>query len=132
LAVAALRPLARGQVIEPSDVQLAAFPARSASENLLHQVELAVGHEAVRPFAPGQPIDSRGLRKPLLVKRREAVRVTVLAPGVKLGTDGVALEDGSHGEWVLVDTPYSKEKIRARVAGPKQVELYAGGAQPPK
>jgi flagella basal body P-ring formation protein FlgA len=131
LAVAALRPVERGQVIQPGDVQLAVFPAKSSGDRLLHEVELAVGHEATRPFAPGQPIDAQSLRPPVLVRRRDTVRVSVLAPGVKLATDGVSLEEGAHGEWVLIETRYSPEKVRARVCGPKQVEVYAGGAAPP-
>jgi flagella basal body P-ring formation protein FlgA len=130
LAVAAVRPVERGQVIQPGDVQLAAFPAKTANDRLLHDVELAVGQEATRSLAPGQPIDLQSLRPPVLVRRRDSVRVSVLAPGVRLTTNGVALEDGAQGEWVQIETRHSPEKLRARVCGPRQVEVYAGGAAP--
>lgn len=112
LAVAAVRPVERGQVIQASDVQLVPFPPRNV-ENLLHEVELVVGQEATRAFAPGQPIDPRGLRPPLLVRRRDPVRVAVLAPGVRLMAEGVALEDGAASDWVMIETSFSQEKIRA-------------------
>jgi flagella basal body P-ring formation protein FlgA len=130
LAVAAVRPVERGQVIQAGDVQLAAFPAKSAGDRLLHEVEFAVGQEAARSFAPGQPIDPQSLRPPILVRRRDRVRVLVLAPGVRVTTDGLALADGAQGEWVQIETRYSSEKLRARVCGPRQVEVYAGGAAP--
>jgi flagella basal body P-ring formation protein FlgA len=130
LAVAAARPLERGQVIQPDDVQLASFPANASREGLLHEVELAVGQEATRQFTPGQPLEARDLRAPVLVRRREPVRVTVNAPGVRLTLDAVAHEEGSAGDWVLIETARSREKIRARVCGVKQVEIHAGGDEP--
>ncbi len=129
LAVAALRPVERGQVIQAADVQLVPLPPRSA-DNVLHEVELAVGQEATRAFAPGQAIDPRGLRQPLLVRRREPVRVAVLAPGVRLLAEGLALEDGAADDWVLIETSFSQEKIRARVCGPKMVEIFAPNSAP--
>jgi flagella basal body P-ring formation protein FlgA len=116
-------------VIQLDDVQLASFPASAARNDLVHEVELAVGQEATRQFEAGQPIESRGLRKPVLVRRRDTVRVAVIAPGVRLAMDAVAHEEGSEGDWVLIETPHSPEKVRARVCGPKQVEIHAGGAQ---
>jgi flagella basal body P-ring formation protein FlgA len=129
-AVAAARPLERGQLIQPSDVQLASFPAKAARDGLLHEVELAVGYEATRPLTAGQPIEAGDLRKPILVRRREAVRVAVIAPGVRLAIDAIAHEEGSEGDWIAIQTPHSPEKIRARVCGLKRVEVYAGGAEP--
>jgi flagella basal body P-ring formation protein FlgA len=126
LAVAAVRPVERGQVIQTADVQLVSFPGTAARDGLLHDLDLAVGQEAIRQFAPGQPLETRGLRKPLLVRRRDTVRVAVVAPGVRLAIDAVAHEDGSEGDFVLIETSHSQDKIRARVCGPKQVELRTG------
>ncbi|MBW3596815.1 MAG: flagellar basal body P-ring formation chaperone FlgA [Planctomycetes bacterium] len=129
-AVAAIQPLQRGQVIQAGDVQLVPVPADRASHHLLHEVELAVGQETSRSFRPGQPIDPRGLRNPILVRRRDAVHVTVFAPGVRLMGEGVAMDEGAAGDWIAVETPHSPEKLRARVVGPKQVEIYVNVPAP--
>ena len=129
-AVAALRPVERGQVIQASDVQLVSVPARGAADDLLPSLDMAVGQEATRSFRPGQPLDPRGLRKPILVRRREPVRVTVFAPGVQLTAHGLALDEGAAGDWVFIETPHSHEKLRARVVGPKHVEMHVNAPAP--
>ncbi len=126
LAVAAARPVERGQVIQAADLQLVPLPPGNVEGRFLPEIAMAVGQEAVRDFAPGQPLDPRGLRRPLWVRRREPVRVVVFAPGVRLTTEGLSLDDGAEGDWVAIETPHTQEKVRARVIGPKQVEVYAG------
>lgn len=67
--------------------------------------------------------------KPLmLVKRGEAVALTVRAAGVKVSTAAVAQTDGAEGEMIVVRSAADRKKtFLARVVGPQAVEMLVGG-----
>jgi flagella basal body P-ring formation protein FlgA len=124
LAVAAVKPIERGQVVQASHIQLIPVPARTVNNDVfVSDIEGVVGQESTRAIAAGQPLKPQDVRPPIVVRRREPVRVGVVGPGVRLSTDGVALEDGAVGDWITLQTPFHKDSIRARVAGPKLVEV---------
>ena len=83
--------------------------------------------EVLSPIREGQLINLSQLRKPLLVKRGELIRVRARAAGVQITTTARATEDGALGDIVNVESLENREKYSTYVTGTQQVEVYAAG-----
>jgi flagella basal body P-ring formation protein FlgA len=126
-AVVAVRPIARGGVIRPEDIETKAVAADVVtSERLLARDEI-VGREAIKGLIVGQPITASQVQLPRLVHRGDKVMVHSLAAGVSITTSGKATEDGALGEAIAVELEDPKRQIQARVAGPLRVEIGVAG-----
>jgi len=122
--VVAVRPLARGAIVQPSDVEL-----RPGTSNIIPgaigSLAEAVGLETARVLFAGQVLDSQAVRRPVLVHRGEVVTVYARAAGVQVRTTGRARDDGSFGTPVEVESLLDRSIIFARVSGPQEVEVQA-------
>jgi flagellar basal body P-ring formation protein FlgA len=58
-----------------------------------------------------------------VVKRGDAVEITVTGNGFELFSEGTALQDAKQGETLRVKTPTSPAGVPARATGPGQVEI---------
>ncbi len=70
-------------------------------------------------------IDKRQLKKPLLVRRGEVIRVMARAAGVQVRTTARATEDGAFGDIITVQSLENREKYSAHVTGLQEAEVYA-------
>ena len=79
---------------------------------------------ARRSLPEGASLSHSLLAAPILVRRGDAVVVEARDGGLCIRTTGEALEDGAHGKLlkVRVDSG-SKRVLRARVSGPRRVEV---------
>ena len=131
--VVAVRPLNRGAIITAGDVVLepVAESARKIAgirgRAIVQQIEDAIGFELTRSINANQPIDARALRRPLMVRRGEVVRVTARAAGVTVRTSARAMQDASHGDVIKLQSTESRQPYLARVTGSQEVEVYASG-----
>lgn len=152
--VVARRTLAPGTVITPADIELAeaapryttgypvANPATSApgSAEVLarspasHRETLragplswdkCLGMETTRTIAAGQVLTPDALREPLLVKRGDAVTVYARSGGIVVRVTGRALESGSRGNMIAVESLDNRQRYLARVSGVQQVVVEA-------
>ncbi len=120
------RLIARGETVRASDIVSKALTTRDPRQDYVLNSEEIVGHEALRPLDPGQPVLTSALRKPLLVFRNETVSTVSRSAGVQVRTSAKALENGAAGDVITIEMPdKSKSKLSARVVGPKIVEIYA-------
>ncbi|HUE72368.1 MAG TPA: flagellar basal body P-ring formation chaperone FlgA [Pirellulaceae bacterium] len=128
-AIVALRPIAKGEVVRPEDVESRPLAADFAgsSERLLAREEV-IGRETTRPLTPGQPITAADVQLPRLVHRGDKVTVRSLAAGISITTSGKAAQDGALGDSIPVELEDPKRQILATVAGPLLVQL---GNRPP-
>ncbi|MBN1763971.1 MAG: flagellar basal body P-ring formation protein FlgA [Sedimentisphaerales bacterium] len=130
----AAQPLPTGHKISAADVKI--IPARidSMKDLSTEDLESILGKEVVRPIAVNQPIRAELLRKLLLVKRRDPVKVVSRSGCINISLTGVALEDGSKGDIISVSSNSDRTKIiQARVTGVNMVsaitypeEVHAG------
>lgn len=123
--VVAKFPIAQGEQVREVDVELC--EVEKAPPGAVSSTDLAVGQEVTRAFAAGQPLDTRALRKPILVHRGQAVSVVAKAAGVRARTTARALENGTLGDLVLLESVDSQRKYSAIVSGPQQAEVLALG-----
>ncbi len=127
LVVVASRSVRRGEILQESDLQLAAPPRTRLVEPAYH-LEEVVGKELKRSLSPGQAVSGAALQSPRLVRRNEIVTVYVRAAGVQVRTMARALEEGGKGEVVRVQSlDASRIKHLARVTDFQVVEILAAG-----
>ena len=125
--VVAARALKSGEVIREGNVRLAPSADPGRGFEPIRRLEDAVGKAAARAIPDGQPIDSRELQSPRLVRRRERVTVIARESGVRVRTSVVALADGGLGDLVEVESDFGRQRFNARVVGFQEVEVYARG-----
>lgn len=127
MIVVARRTLNRGDIIRDVDVELQPNAPSAQPFQIATERRAVVGMEVLSPIREGQAIHLTQLRKPLLVKRGEVIRVRAQAAGVQVMTTAKATEDGSLGDIILVQSLESREKYPTHVTGLQQVEVYASG-----
>ena len=126
--VHALRPLRRGDVVRPVDVNLVEVPLGQLSDDVCRDVEDVVGQVVKQPISAGDPVLANEIQAPILVRRGELVTVVALAAGVRVKTEGRAVHQGSYGDLITVESLSDrKKKFSARVVDVQQVEVYARG-----
>lgn len=125
MVVVASRPIRKGEVVRASDVDLQ--PASSQVQTAVYRLEEVLGKETTRAVATGQVVDAGYVRAPILVQRGEVVRVVAKAAGIKVRTNGRAMQDGSQGDLVEVQPLEGKQRYTARVVNYQEVEVYAQG-----
>lgn len=124
-AVALRRPLNRGAVLGPADVELAPQHATARLDDAFENLDDVVGKELLQGGVAGQVLRRNVLRAPLLVKQGQPVTVYSRAARIQIRTVGMAKDDGSQGELVAVESPQTKQRYFARVVGMQEVEVWA-------
>ncbi len=125
-ALFVVRPIRRGELMKPDHVELRPVPTNANVDDLVYHVDDVVGKEATRQMAPGVILSKAAVRAPRLVQRGDLVEVVAVASGVRVRTKGIALDEGSRGQLVIVQSPDRKKKYSARVVDFRRVEIYAG------
>lgn len=124
--VVATRSLHRGAVIREGDVTLVARThARRGTQNGFASIDSVLGMELTRAVAADRPITDSMIRRPRLVQRGDIVTVHSLGQGVRVSLEARAVEDGSAGDLIRVESLADRSAFFARVTGIQQVEVYA-------
>lgn len=125
--VVARRALNRGDFVREADIELQPSDPKVRRSHLASQRELVVGMEVLSSIHEGEAIGMNQLRRPVLVKRGEVIRVRARAAGVQVTTTARATEQGSLGDIIMVQSLENREKYPTHVTGWQQVEVYATG-----
>jgi len=133
--VVAVRTLPSGAIVQAGDVALR--PAAAGDERLetIDSVEEVVGWQTTRALAEGKVLDRKSLRSPLLVRRRDPVTVYAHGPGVQVRTTARALDEGSYGETIRVESLLERKTYLVRIVGVREAEVDTrpgGRAGPPE
>ncbi|HRX78971.1 MAG: flagellar basal body P-ring formation protein FlgA [Planctomycetaceae bacterium] len=127
MVVVTRRTLNRGDIIRDADVELQPRDPKNQSFQVATERHAVVGMELLYPIREGQTIILNQLRKPLMVKRGELIRVRARAAGVQVTTTAKAMEDGAMGDIIIVQSLENREQYATHVTGTQQVEVYAAG-----
>lgn len=132
MVVAAKGPIARGRVIQDTDlVWLALQPAsRIDPEDCFTDFESVVGKQLRKAVSTQQPIRSKDIGAPFAVQVGDSVTIAVLAGSVRVESFGRAIESGAIDEMIQVEVMPQKKKIAARVVAERRVEVIAGSSSP--
>jgi flagella basal body P-ring formation protein FlgA len=129
MMVVARRPLRRGDTLQEGDVELAPPPQSARPQQPVYSLDEVVGQELIKSIPTGQPVESRDVQPPRLVRRNDIVTVYSLAAGVRVRMLGRAMEEGGLGDVITIQDLQTRQPLRsrARIAGFQTVEIYALG-----
>jgi flagella basal body P-ring formation protein FlgA len=127
MVVAAKGPIARGRVLQDSDlVWLALSPASKISpDECFCDFESLVGKQLRKAVSTQQPIRIQDVGDPFLVQAGDSVTIAVLAGSVRVEAYGRAIESGAIDEMIQVEVLPQKKRVAARVTAERRVEVIA-------
>lgn len=117
--------LPKGTVLRADDVKLQRGIPTEGEATVYQSIDEVVGKETTRNITEGQILDSRVIRRPLLVRRNEIVTVYSRCDGVSVRTTARVRDDGAQGDLVTVETLEGRKPFFARVSGPQEVSVFA-------
>lgn len=114
LAVAR-RPLARGEMPSPNDLDWVSRKVPGLPTQFLARPTDTGGRRLRRPVAAGDAIPIDALAAPVLVERGQQVTLAAAASGIAVRASGVALDGGGFGDRVRVRNTVSGRVIEGSV-----------------
>ncbi len=126
--VVALRPLARGHIVGPRDVELRPVPQSSRSTiGATRALDDVIGCEVKGNIDTGQAIAKNAVARPLLIRRREIVDVVAKTGGITIRRRARAMQDGVKGDLVMLqDLDKQNDHFTAYVVGQRLAQAFVG------
>ncbi len=118
--VTAVRPLAKGEILSPSDVSISMITLQHFRRQGYSQLDEVIGAKVKRLIRLGDVVERNDI---CVVCRNEKVAIIAAKGGMSITTRGTALQDGGEGEQVRVKNDKSQRIIRARVTGVGEVSV---------
>lgn len=122
--VVVVRPLARGAVIGPGDVELRQAEGEAAGD-VFYSIDEVLGRETTRAVTANRPLLRDALRSPLLVRRGDVVTVYARSPGIQVRTTARSKDDGAADDLIAVESFQTRKVFLARVCGVREAEVFA-------
>ncbi|MBV1905683.1 MAG: flagellar basal body P-ring formation protein FlgA [Pseudomonadales bacterium] len=113
--VIAKNAIKRGNVIQPSELQITSRTLAEARNRYLSKLSQVVGSEAKKDISEGAIIHLQQLKPARLVRKGELVQISSINNGFLVDSSGIALNDGVQGQQVSVRNQQSKRVIHAWV-----------------
>jgi len=126
--VVALRPVGRGSIVTAADVEVHMMEpsAKTAGKRAVFEsVEKLIGMEAKQALQQGEVVFADQLQSPVVVKRGDLITVVSQTSGIRVRTSARALQDGSTGELIQVESLELKQHYDARVTGLREAAVFA-------
>lgn len=127
--VALTRNVSPGTILHAGDLELK--PVAAVSQNLqpFYRVEEVVGQEMTWGAPAGTILGRTSIRRPVVVRRGEAVTLYARSAGLRVRTTVRSREDGGVGDLIAVESFTSRDPFYARVTGIQEAEIYAVPAE---
>ncbi len=117
------RHIRRGEPVQRADLQIKRQRSRRLPRGaILAGVAFERG-EATRSLRRGQPLTQQMIRPPLMIRRKERVRMFFRQAGLELSALGIAQEDGRRGQRIRLRNLKSGKMIMGRVTRPGHVRV---------
>jgi flagella basal body P-ring formation protein FlgA len=124
--VVAIRPIARGDVITASQIDMRPVenvPRPTDRRAACDSIENIVGMQARQAIPAGDVVFTDQLQPPTLVKRNDIVTVTSQSGRIRVRTTARARQDGAQGDLIQVDAIDTRERYDVRVTGPRDTAV---------
>ena len=122
------RPLARGEVLDESDLEPMDVPAKRAPAGAITRYADIVGMALKRPLTAGSPIRAGDLEAPRLVERGGLVTINYEVAGLRITAIGKALEAGAKNDVVAIENLKSERTVRAIITARNTVSVMTPSA----
>ena len=119
----AARDLRPEQLLTAADVRFEEHEVENRSEFYLEDPALVVGRVPNRVIRSGSPITDGILQNPVVIDNGAPVQLVANYNGVKITTEGVALQKGRVGNIIRVRNVTSSKILRGRVIDATTVEI---------
>jgi flagella basal body P-ring formation protein FlgA len=126
--VVAKRAVIRGKPITAADVEVRMMQpsAKSAGQRAtFDSIEKLIGMEAKQPIQQDEVVLSDQVQSPVLVRRGELISVSSRGGSIVVRTTAKAVQDGSSGDLIQVESLDSKQRYDARVIGLREASVFA-------
>lgn len=123
MAVAATRPIVRGQTLGPEDVYLRRLPVRDLPAGALSEISRVLERKTRRSLQVHQVLSQTFLETPAAVRKGEVVKIVVESPSLRIETTGKTAQDGGVGEVIRVLNLGSRKEVYGRVLDDKTVRV---------
>lgn len=117
------RAMKRNEVLTDADIQSIRVNIADRPDRYLTQREQVIGKKLLNNVGPNQPLNSRDLDQPSLVKRGDPVTIIFQQEGIRLSTRGESKENGSQGDRIRIRNVDSKKNILCQVIDAQTVEV---------
>lgn len=125
--VVPLRPIARGETLVAGDVTVERRPRDGQANDLVGEIEAALGKVAKRPLMAGAALRSGDIQREEIVGRGDIVTLVYEARGILISLRGRANEAGAMGDVIEITNPRSKRVLQGVVTGPGRVNVNPHG-----
>lgn len=115
--------LRSGDVISEADITFIDAPAKDVTSAVIVSKDRLVGMTPRRGVAAGKAITTADLQMPTVVKKGDAVTMTLRSGTLQLTAQGKALESGAAGERVRIVNIASNQVVDAIVTGPQSADV---------
>lgn len=123
------RRLMPGDVVAGGDLEWSRQRVGVARGDVVRVPADAVGLAAKHAIAPGQPIATADLGRPMVVQKGESMILTLESGGLALSARGLAVEPGGVGDRIRVLNDYSKMTVEGEITGPGQARVVPNTAR---
>jgi flagella basal body P-ring formation protein FlgA len=127
--VAVARDIAPGTILHAADLTLKPVKALPQGLQPFYRIEEVVGQESTWGIPAGTLLGRTSIRRPVIVRRGDAVTLYARAAGLQVRTTVRAREDGAIGSLITVESLATREPFYARVTGIQEAEVYAAPAE---
>jgi flagella basal body P-ring formation protein FlgA len=121
--IVAKRPLARGAVLGPDDLDVAERDVAALASGYWSRLEDVLGMTLKQNVRLGAPIGKTQVAPPRMVRRGERVQILAKGAAMDVRMEGEALQDGAKGEAIRVRNLSSRREIEAVISAPGVVEV---------
>ena len=113
----------QGREIQAADIKLEEQDVTELGDRYFTKVEDAVGKTVTQYIKPGTVLDRMRVKKPYIVLPRSPVKIVTDVNGVRIETDGTAIQRGAEGDLIKVRNNSSGKVVRARVLDATTVKI---------
>ncbi len=121
LAVVAAGPVARGEVFTRTKLQVRECVLDDSSITPITDPSIALGQESTSALRAGEMLTVQAVRSPIMVKRGERVDVRCIVGTLVIRTVGLATENGSLDDTILIKNETTRDTFYALVTGRQEV-----------
>jgi flagella basal body P-ring formation protein FlgA len=122
------RPIAMGEVIRVTDLQLMRIRIDRAGNMVVADPDRLIGRTAKRMLAAQEPIQVAAVAPTVLVPKNSIALARVQSGRILITMEGKSLDDGAQGDTIRLVNPRSNKIVQGIVTGPSEVTLLSNVA----
>ena len=117
------RPVQRGEIITKADLAIEKRDVSKLGGDFISQTEQIENKQAARQIPAGAILGSRSFIEPLAIKRGDKIIISSIQTGFAIRMSGVAMMDGTKGQFIRIKNENSGRIISATVIEPGLVSV---------